>query len=278
MELSIIIINYNVTSYLRNCILSIKQFVKDVDYEIIVFDNHSTDTSWQELIATFPSVHFIKSDINLGFAKANNKAAQLAKGKYLLLLNPDTLIEDYSMKQLLNFADTKSDFGSLGVRMHDAAGNFHPESKRSIPDMYNSFEKLFTNFKKNTSKSYYRNDIPEFAIAEVDVLTGAFFLCRKEVYQKIGGLDERYFMYGEDIDICYTLKNLGYKNYYYGKTSILHYKGESTIKNTIYLKRFYGAMHIFVNKYYAKKPIQKFLISLGLKIKLQLEKQKIKPN
>ncbi len=277
MKLSVIIVNYNVARLLRNCLLSIQKYIKDVEYEVIVIDNASTDSSWGDLIPEFPSVRFIASDINGGFSRANNQAIQAAKGEYLLLLNPDTELEGFYMDRILDFADAQSDFGCLGVRMHDADGNFLPESKRSVPDVFNSFEKLFINFKKNNSKSYYRNDIKENAVAEVEVVTGAFLLIKKEVYEKIGGLDEAYFMYGEDIDLCYTLLQNGYKNYYYGKASLLHLKGESTVKDTVYLERFYGAMQIFIDKYYKEsKPVQYSFLKAGLKLRHQIEKIKLK--
>ncbi|AZA80322.1 glycosyltransferase family 2 protein [Chryseobacterium sp. G0186] len=277
MKLSIIIVNYNVTQLLRNCLLSIQKYVEKVEYEVIVIDNASTDSSWGDLIPEFPSVRFISSEINGGFSKANNQAIQEAKGEYLLLLNPDTELEGFYVKELLDFSDAQPEFGCLGVRMHDAKGSFLPESKRSVPDMFNSFEKLFTNLKKNNSKSYYRNDIEEEAIAEVEVITGAFLLIKKEVYKRIGGLDESYFMYGEDIDLCYTLLREGYKNYYYGKVSILHHKGESTVKDDVYLKRFYGAMQIFIDKYYKdSKPMQYSFLKAGLKLRHQIEKIKLK--
>lgn len=277
MKLSIIIVNYNVTQLLRNCLLSIQKYMEDIDYEVIVIDNASTDSSWRDLIPEFPKIRFISSPVNEGFAKANNKAVQLARGEYLLILNPDTEIEGYYIQEVLAFADSKENFGCLGVRMHDAKGNFLPESKRSVPDIFNSFEKLFINFRNNDSKSYYRNDISEFENAEVEVITGAFCLIKKEVYEKIGGFDEMYFMYGEDIDLCYTLLNNGYENYYYGKASILHHKGESTIKDEIYLERFYGAMQIFISKYYKQsKPLQYSLLKAGLKLKHKLELIKIK--
>lgn len=277
MKLSVIIVNYNVTQLLRNCLLSIQKYIKEVDFEVIVMDNASTDTSWTDLIAEFPMVHFISSEINGGFSKANNQAISLAKGEYVLLLNPDTELEGFYMRELLDFVDSKSDFGCLGVRMHDAQGDFLPESKRSVPDMFNSFEKLFVNFKKNNSKSYYRSDIEEYAVAEVEVITGAFLLIKNEVYQQIGGLDEAYFMYGEDIDLCYTLLRNHYTNYYYGKASILHHKGESTIKDDVYLKRFYGAMQIFIDKYYKEeKPVQYSFLKAGLKLRHQVEKIKLK--
>lgn len=276
MQLSIIIVNYNVTRLLANCLLSIKRFVKDVDYEVIVVDNHSTDDSWLDLMEVFPEVVFIANEKNEGFAAANNKAIQTAKGTYLLLLNPDTELESDFISQLLSFAGRIKQLGCIGVRMHNAEGIFLPESKRAVPDMFNSFEKLFANFRQNRRKSYYRNDIGEYDIAEVEVITGAFFLCQKEVYEKAGGLDETYFMYGEDIDLCYTLLRMGYKNYYYGQASILHHKGESSEKDKHYLKVFYDAMQIFVNKYY-KKSLWKYLIlSLGLKAKYQFERLKLK--
>lgn len=277
MKLSVIIVNYNVTQLLRNCLLSLQKYIKDVDYEVIVIDNASTDTSWKDLVPEFPNIHFISSDINGGFSKANNKAIKTAKGEYVLLLNPDTELEGFYIKELLDFSDSKVKFGCLGVKMHDAEGNFLPESKRSVPDMFNSFEKLFTNLKKNSSKSYYRNDIGEDAIAEVEVITGAFLLIKRAVYEEIGGLDESYFMYGEDIDLCYTLLRKGYENYYYGKASLLHHKGESTVKDEVYLNRFYGAMQIFIDKYYKEsKPMQYSFLKAGLKLRHQIEKIRLK--
>ena len=217
------------------------------------------------------------SEENGGFAKANNEAIKTATGEYVLILNPDTELEGFYLKEILDFADSKTNFGCLGVRMHDANGDFLPESKRSVPDMMNSFEKLFTNFKKKNSKSYYRNDVDEYEVAEVEVITGAFFLVKKEVYEKVGGLDESYFMYGEDIDLCYTLLNSGYQNYYYGKVSILHHKGESTVKDEVYLERFYGAMQIFIDKYYREsKPLQYSFMKAGLKLRHKIEKIKLK--
>lgn len=276
-KLSIIIVNYNVTQLLRNCLCSIEKYGEGVDYEIIVIDNKSTDSSWGDLIPEFPKVKFIASEENEGFAVANNKAIETAEGEYLLILNPDTELEGFYLNKILDFADSKSNLGCLGVRMHDANGNFLPESKRSVPDMFNSFEKLFTNFKKKNSKSYYRNDIDEFEITEVEVITGAFFLVKKEVYKKVGGLDEKYFMYGEDIDLCYTLLKNGCQNYYYGEASILHHKGESTIKDEVYLERFYGAMQIFIDKYYRDtRPLQYSFLKAGLKLRHKIELIKLK--
>ncbi len=276
MKLSIIIVNYNVTELLRNCLSSIINFVQDLPYEVIVIDNQSPDSSWKDLMIEFPKVQFISSEVNYGFAIANNKAVKKAKGEYVLLLNPDTELEGFYMKEIVEFADQHQDLGCLGIRMHDAAGKFLPESKRSVPDMFNSFEKLFTNFQKKKSKSYYRNDINEFEIAEVEVITGAFLLIKRALYLEIGGLDEKYFMYGEDIDICFTLLRKKHKNWYYGKSAILHHKGESTVRDAQYLERFYGAMQIFIDKYYKnQKPVQHRFLSAGLKLRHRMEVRKL---
>ena len=279
MKLSIIIVNYNVTRLLRNCLNSIQQYISNLDYEVIVMDNLSPDDSWKVLIDEFPWVKFIENTANEGFAKANNKAAKLATGEYILLLNPDTAFEEDSMKEILDFADAQENLGCLGVRFHDLNGNFLPECKRSVPDVFNSFEKLFSPFQSNQSskKNYYRNDIAETEIAPVEVITGAFLLMKRELYLEIGGLDESYFMYGEDIDLCYTLLKKGYQNWYYGKHSILHIKGESTVKDEKYLSNFYGAMQIFIEKYYKKQsPLQYQFLKFGLKVRHFIAKLQLK--
>lgn len=277
VKLSYIILNYNVTELLRKCIQSIYRYSGDVEYEIIVIDNASPDDSWKNLITEFPEVRFMAEKENKGFAFANNKAVKPANGEFVFILNPDTELEGNYVSEILEFASSQRDFGCLGLRMHDGQGNFLPESKRSVPDMFNSFEKLFANFRKNSSKSYYRDDIGEYDIAEVEVITGANLLIRKSAYEEIGGFDERYFMYGEDIDLCFTLLQKGYRNWYYGKYSILHHKGESTVKDKIYLQRFYGAMQVFIDKYYKKeKPLQHRFLSAGLRLRHHLEKRKLK--
>lgn len=274
MKVSFIIVNYNVTQLLKNCLQSIVCFAHDVDYEVIVVDNDSTDKSWILLKEEFPPVNFIASQENLGFSKANNLAATHATGEYLYLLNPDTELEGEYMGEILKFADQTERFGCLGLRMHDKNGNFLPESKRAVPGVANSFEKLFNVFRKNHSKSYYLNSIGTYDVAEAEVLTGANLLIKKKVYEEIGGLDEAYFMYGEDIDICYTLLRRGYRNWYYGKYSILHHKGESTVKDEVYLDRFYGAMKIFVRKYYPN-PLVRAVLFAGLNMRQKLEYLKL---
>ncbi|WP_018676530.1 glycosyltransferase family 2 protein [Riemerella columbina] len=276
-KLSIIIVNYNVTAFLRECLNSIQQYHDGVDYEIIVADNCSPDSSWKVLKCEFPEVNFLELPQNFGFAVANNTAIEKANGEYILLLNPDTAFEEHGIKTILDFADNTPNFGALGVRMHDAKGAFLPESKRSIPDYANAFEKLFLPFfvTQTSRKNYYRNDISERKIAPIEVLTGAFLLMKRAVYNEVGGLDERYFMYGEDIDLCYTLIQKGYQNYYYGAYSILHHKGQSTMKDKKYLDRFYGAMYLFLEKYYKQNPIKFFILKSGLKLKSFIEYYKL---
>ena len=276
MKLSVIIVHYQVKDLLKKCILSIHRYFEGFDYEIIVVDNDSPNTDWKVLMEAFADVQFIGLKENLGFSRANNIGVKAATGEYVYILNPDTEIEGNYFKEILDFADRQNKFGALGLRMHDAQGHFLPESKRSVPALINSFEKLFTKL-NNDSKTYYRNDIAETDIAEVEVMTGANLLMKKSVYEEVGGFDEQYFMYGEDIDLCYTILRKGYRNFYYGKFSILHYKGESTVKDEIYLKRFFGAMDIFINKYYKKqKPFQFVLMKAGLKFKHYVEAQKIR--
>mgnify|MGYP000692598337 CR=1 FL=1 len=276
MKVSVIIVHYQVKDLLRNCILSIQKYFQGFDYEIIVVDNHSPNPDWKVLVDEFSNVDFIELVENLGFSKANNIGVNAAKGEYVYILNPDTEIEGNYFQEILDFADGKDKFGALGLRMHDSQGNFLPESKRSVPALINSFEKLFTKL-SNDSKTYYRNDIAETDISEVEVMTGANLLLKRSVYHEVGGFDERYFMYGEDIDLCYTILRKGYKNFYYGKASILHYKGESTVKDKLYLNRFFGAMDIFIGKYYKRqKPLQYLLMKIGLKFKHFIEARKIK--
>ena len=276
MKVSVIIVHYQVKDLLRNCILSIKKYFQGFEYEIIVVDNNSPDSTWKSLVSEFPEVNFLALDKNYGFSKANNIGVKSAKGEYVYILNPDTEIEGDYFQEILDFADNQEKFGALGLRMHNLKGEFLPESKRSVPALINSFEKLFTTF-NNNSKTYYRNDVDEFGIAEVEIMTGANLLLKRSVYEEVGGFDERYFMYGEDIDLCYTILRKGYKNFYYGKYSLLHYKGESTVKDKVYLNRFFGAMNIFIGKYYKRqKPFQYLLMKIGLKLKHYLESRKIK--
>lgn len=253
--LSIIIVNYNVRYFIEACLYSVEKACKNINAEVFVVDNASTDDSKLILPTLFPNVHFIWNEVNLGFSKANNLAIKKATGQYILFLNPDTIVPEDCFEKCLTFFSTHHDAGSLGVHMIDGNGNFHKESKRSFPAPAVSFYKmiglsnLFPNSK--TFASYYAGHLPENKTASVEVLSGAFMMVSKKIMDRIKGFDEDYFMYAEDIDMSYRIKKTGFKNYYFADTTIIHFKGESTQKtNAEYTQNFYAAMKLFVKKHY----------------------------
>ena len=268
MKVSVVIVSYNARYYLEQCLYSVEAALQDTEGEIIVVDNDSPEKPIDFIRDKFPNVQFIESKENLGFAKANNLGVEKARGEFVLILNPDTLIPENLFDVLIPFGEKQAEMGALGVRLIDANGNFHPESKRNIPTLQNTFGKLFgTLIDKKKSKGYYKTNVGEFEIAPAEVLVGAFMFLRKPVYEKVGGFDDRYFMYGEDIDLSYTLELDHFKNFYFGDITVLHYKGESTRKDKKYLKIFFGAMQIFIQKYYRNNFLQYTLFSLGLKLR-----------
>ena len=239
--------------------------------EIIVVDNNSVDGSIKLLKEKFKDIQLIANKKNTGFAVANNQAIKIAKGEYVLLLNPDTIVQEDTFLKCLEFMDKTSNAGALGVKMYDGKGLFLPESKRGLPTPSVAFYKIFglsTIFPKSKIfGKYHLGYLSENEIHEVDVLSGAFMLLRKKALDKIGLLDESFFMYGEDIDLSFRIINGGYKNYYFPKTNIIHYKGESTKKSSInYVFIFYKAMIIFAEKHFSKKNIKSFsrLINLAI--------------
>ena len=258
MKLSIVIVNYNVKYFLEQCLISVKAALECIDGEVFVVDNNSVDGSQQMLQERFPETTIILNKENVGFAKANNQAIKLAKGEYVLLLNPDTVVEIDTFKKVIDFMDAHPDAGGLGVKMVDGRGNFLPESKRSLPTPEVAFYKIF-GLSKLFPKSkkfgkYHLSYLNEDETNKVDILAGAFMLIRKSVLDKIGLLDETFFMYGEDIDLSYRITLAGYNNYYFPKTRIIHYKGESTKKGSLnYVKMFYNAMKIFSEKHFSEK-------------------------
>jgi len=262
MKLSVIILNYNVSYFLRQCILTVQESLVGIEAEIIVIDNDSKDDSCEMLKKHFPNIKLIENKENVGFSKANNQGVAIAKGEYVCILNPDTAVAKDTFKKALEFVDGKNDFGALGIRLIDGTGNYLPESKRNIPTPKVSlFKILGIQLKKF---SYYANQLTDNETGEVPVLVGAFMLMKTDVYKKVGGFDEDYFMYGEDIDLSYRLLKANYKNYYLGSLTMLHYKGESTTRDKNYLKRFYGAMHIFYKKHFKSGGIFKTLVFIGV--------------
>lgn len=255
MQLSVIIINYNVKYFLEQCLYSVRRAVKDIQAEVIVVDNLSEDNSLSYLQPHFPEVRFLSNSENLGFSKACNQGLQSSKGEYILFLNPDTLVPEDCFKNCFAFFESHPDAGAIGIKMLDGSGKFLKESKRSFPSPSASLYKLFglsRIFRKSKIFSKYHLGYLDPAQShEVDVLAGAFMMVKKEVLEKTGGFDETFFMYGEDVDLSYRIQKAGYKNYYFAGSSIIHFKGESTRKGTLnYIRMFYKAMSIFVRKQY----------------------------
>ena len=269
MQLSIVIVNYNVKYFLEQCLWSVKKACLQIDAEIIVIDNLSTDGSREYLPGKFPGVIFKWNDSNDGFGKANNIALKEAKGDYILFLNPDTLVpEDCFVKCLAFFASHKK-CGALGVRMLDGSGRYLKESKRGFPSPLTSLYKMIglaTLFPSSANfAGYYAGHLPEHKNAEVDVLAGAFMMLSKAAVAATGGFDEDFFMYGEDVDLSYRIRQAGLLNVYFADTSILHFKGESTQKfSAAYRQHFYGAMLLFVRKHYSAEKATVFLMEKAI--------------
>lgn len=234
---------------------AVREALQHVPGEVIVIDNASTDGSRDYLEPRFPDVTFIWNKENLGFGRANNKAALQAKGDILLFLNPDTIIGEYCLEKTTEFLSLHKDAGALGIRMINGAGRYLKESKRAYPSLFTSFYKLSglaAIFPRSRwFAKYYLGHLHPRQNHEVDVLAGAFMMVKRDVFEKTGGFDERFFMYGEDIDLSYRIKQAGYKNYYFAEETIIHFKGESTRRSSLnYIKMFYSAMIIFVDKHY----------------------------
>lgn len=268
MVLSVIIVNYNVKYFLEQCLCSVQKAIAGIDAEIIVIDNNSQDGSVEYLQSLFPSVIFLINKKNLGFGKANNIALQQAKGKYILFLNPDTIVAEDCFTHCITFLENTANAGAAGVRMIDGSGNFLPESKRSFPSPLSSFYKLIGLASLFPSSKifnrYALGNLDQHKIHEIDVLAGAFMMIKKEVLEKVKGFDESFFMYGEDIDLSYRIQQSGYAIYYLGETSIIHFKGESVKKQNInYVRMFYNAMNVFVGKHYNR--IASFIFSVFIK-------------
>jgi len=248
--------------------------VKNIDAEVFVVDNISIDGSVDMVKEKFPEVILIENKDNVGFSKANNQAMRVAKGRYLLLLNPDTVVEEDTFSKTIKFMDDTPDCGGLGVKMIDGKGVFLPESKRGLPTPLVAFYKIF-GLSRVFPKSkrfgrYHLGYLPMEEVNEIEILSGAYMMMRKEALDKVGLLDEDFFMYGEDIDLSYRIVLGGYKNYYYPKTSIIHYKGESTKKSSVnYVFVFYNAMIIFANKHFSAKNAKVFSFLINIAIYLR---------
>lgn len=271
MKLSIIIVNYNVRHFLDQCLHSVMKAAEGIDTEVFVVDNASVDGSCNLVRDKYPTVKLIANSRNAGYSAANNQAVRLSTGEYILLLNPDTVVEEDTFTKVVRFMDEHPDAGGVGVKMIDGKGRFLPESKRGLPTPWVAFYKIF-GFSKlfphsRTFGRYHLSYLDENSIHPVDVLCGAFMLLRRETLEKTGLLDEAFFMYGEDIDLSYRITLAGYRNYYVPETTIIHYKGESTKKDSInYVRVFYNAMIIFAGKHFSSGNARIFSFMIHLAI------------
>lgn len=272
MKLSVVIVSYNVKYYLEQCLRSVFRSGEGLEMEVFVVDNDSTDDSIAHLQPLFPQVRYIQNYENVGFSRANNQAIRLAKGEYVLLLNPDTLLTEHTITDCVRFLDTHPEAGATGVAMYGHNGRFAWESRRGLPTPWTSFCKmsglcaLFPH--SRLFGRYYMRYLPRTQAAPIEVISGAFNMLRRRAIDQVGLLDEDFFMYGEDIDLSYRLLQGGWTNYYL-PTPILHYKGESTQKSSYrYVHIFYQAMLIFFDKHYSHR-YRFFAVLVRLAVRLR---------
>jgi GT2 family glycosyltransferase len=271
LDLSVIIVNYNVKHFLEHCLASVAKAITTIHAEVFVVDNNSNDGSKAYFERRFTNFQFIYNTENVGFAKGNNVAVKKAIGKYILFLNPDTIVAEDTFTKCISFLEQNKDAGALGIKMIDGAGTFLKESKRSFPSPITSFYKL-SGFARLFPKSpkfakYHLGNLDSNTTNAVDVLAGAFIMVQKNILDKIGSFDESFFMYGEDVDLSYRIQQAGYKNYYFADTTIIHFKGESTKRGSLnYVRMFYKAMSQFVTKHYGQSKASTFNLFIQLAI------------
>jgi GT2 family glycosyltransferase len=271
MKLSIVIVNYNVAHFLEQWLYAVKKAIDSETTEVWVVDNSSVDGSVAMVKEKFPWVKLIESKQNLGFSSGNNMAIRQSTGEYILLLNPDTVVEEDTFEKCIEFMDQHPEAGGLGVKMLDGNGHYLPESKRGLPTPWVAFYKIFgfTSLFPRSERfaQYYMGHLPNNEVNEIEILSGAFMFMRKSVLDEIGLLDEAFFMYGEDIDLSYRILKSGSKNYYLPETRIIHYKGESTKKGSInYVMVFYQAMIIFAKKHYTARHARMYQFVINMAI------------
>jgi GT2 family glycosyltransferase len=268
MQLSVIILNYNVRYFLELCVLSVESALKNIDSEIIVVDNNSSDDSCEMIKTRFPNVKLIQNSENLGFPKGNNIGVAEAEGEYICILNPDTVVSEDTFEKVLAFAKKQKNLGIVGVKLIDGTGDFLPESKRGIPTPWVAFTKI-TSLYKLFPKSplfnkYYAQHLSENHTGEVEILVGAFMILKKELYDEVGGFDEDCFMYSDDIDLSYMVLQKEKTNYYFHETTVIHFKGESTVKDGTYMKRFQEAMEFFYRKHFQVSYLFSAFMKIGI--------------
>lgn len=269
MQLSVVILNYNVSRFLEQCILSVQKAILTIDAEIIVVDNNSSDDSCAMVREKFPDITLIVNPENYGFPKGNNIGVAIAKGKYVCILNPDTVVAEDTFAKILasSFLANDTEFGIVGCKLIDGTGHFLPESKRGIPTPWVAVTKIFGLYrlfpKMTWFNQYYAQHLPENQSGRVAILVGAFMVLRKELYEEIGGFDENCFMYSDDIDLSFRVLQKGKSNYYFADTTIIHYKGESTVRDQKYVRRFQEAMQYFYKKHFGGSVFFTMIMQVG---------------
>jgi GT2 family glycosyltransferase len=267
MQLSVIILNYNVRYFLEQCVASVQEALSNIDGEIIVVDNNSLDDSCEMMKTHFPNVKLIENTTNLGFPKGNNIGVAHAKGDYICILNPDTVVAEDTFEKVLAFAEKQKNIGIVGCKLIDGTGNFLPECKRGVPTPFVALTKIFGLYKLFPKTAlfnrYYAQHLSENETGKVGILVGAFMIMKRNLYQEIGGFDENCFMYSDDIDLSYMALKKGKTNYYFHETTVIHYKGESTVKDGLYMKHFREAMQFFYRKHFRSSIIFDVFMKIG---------------
>ena len=267
MQLSVIILNYNVRYFLEQCVLSVEKALAGIDGEIIIIDNNSPDDSCAMMKAKFPHIKLIENKENSGFPKGNNIGVAQAKGEYLCILNPDTIVAEDTFTKIMKTENWQLNTGIVGCKLIDGSGAFLPESKRGVPTPWVAFTKIFGLYKlfpnSNWFNQYYAQHLSENESGEVSILVGAFMVLKRDLYLQVGGFDENCFMYSDDIDLSYMILKTGKSNYYFHETSVIHYKGESTIRDGTYMKRFREAMQFFYKKHFKKSWFFDVMMQVG---------------
>lgn len=277
MDISVIIVNYNVKYFLEQSLISLRKAAKGFSVEYIVVDNASSDGSADYIRQNFPEVKLIANAENLGFGRANNIGLKRAQGRFLLIINPDTVVGEDTLRVLINYMETNPTIGAIGPKILDREGKFDPASRRGFPTPFAAFSKLSglsSLFPKSkTFNQYNLTYIDPEHECEIDSLQGSFMLVRRETYEQTGGFDEEYFMYGEDIDWCYRIKQAGWRVFYQPAAKIIHYGGESALRSNIDTRaEFFQAMHLFVKKHFAQQmPLAIPLIRMGIYIRYILD-------
>jgi GT2 family glycosyltransferase len=266
IDISIIIVNYNVKEFVKNLLYSLQKALDNYTSEIIIIDNASSDGSVADIKEKFIDVNLIANKVNIGFGKANNQGLEIAKGKYIVLLNPDTIVREDTFSNLIDFMKRTPNAGMTTCKVLNPDGTLQLACRRGFPGPWTSFTKiagLSKLFPKNKLFSKYNlTYLDENEINEVDAISGSFMMFTREVYENVGGFDPQFFMYGEDLDLCYRVQQAGFKVYYVPSTEIIHYKGESTKRSNIdEVKIFYSAMHLFVKKHLSSS----FLVEIILR-------------